>query len=100
MNVDFITPIATVFGTTYSVSMFTLLNCPFEGCEIANDKISVQIKDGLNGNYKEVYEVKGRVRDNRWIQEQFKYTAADNQIFVSHNFVQKFDLLFIKKTSI
>ena len=82
MNVDFTTPIATTFGTTYSVSMFTLLNCPLAGCAVANDKISVQVKDGLNGNYREVYVVKGRVRDDRWIQEQFKFTAADDRVYV------------------
>ena len=82
MNVDFETPIATSFGTTYSVSMFTLFNCPVFGCEIANDMISVQVKDGLNENYREVYAVKGRVRDDRWIQEQFKFTASGGLVYV------------------
>ena len=62
--------------------MFTLVNCPLAECAAARDRISVQVKDGLNGDYKEVYLVEGRVRDDRWFQEQFKFTAADDLVYV------------------
>jgi hypothetical protein len=62
--------------------MFTLINCPSAACAAARDKISVQIKEGFNGDYREVYLVEGRVRDDRWIQEKFKFIAADNLVYV------------------
>ena len=82
MNVDFLTPITTVPGTKYSLSMYTLINCPLIGCEKANDHISVQIKEGLNGEYKEIYVVKGRVRDIKWNLDQMKFIAAQDRVYV------------------
>ena len=70
--------------------MYTLLNCPLAGCLAARDTISVQVKDGLNGDYREVYVVKGRARDDRWIQEQFKFTAADDRVYVCLFFFKNF----------
>ena len=83
MNLDFVTPIATEFGNTYLISMFTLLNCPDWGCEAAKDQLSVQIKEGNSNFYKEVYAIKDRFNDKSWIKEQFKFTASDNKVYVS-----------------
>ena len=63
--------------------MFTLVNCPKSGCEIAKDSISVQIKEGANGIYKEIYLISGRVRDYKWNQELFSFTASQNLLSVS-----------------
>jgi hypothetical protein len=63
--------------------MYTLINCQKTGCSSAQDRISVQIKEGINGNYKEMYVVKDRNRDTRWIQDSFSFHAADEILFVS-----------------
>ena len=96
MNVDFLTPIATIPGTKYLLSMYTLVNCPLLGCETASDKISVQIKEGFNSEFKEVYVVKGRVRDSQWIQEKLKFIASQDRVFVSFFVFDKIESLIFE----
>jgi hypothetical protein len=76
------TPIASIPGSILSISMFTLMNCPKAGCEQAGDSISVQITDGGNGEYNEVYNVNGRTRDDRWVKENFNYIAVQDKMRV------------------
>ena len=82
LPIDFSTPINTIFGTKYSLSMFSLINCPKAGCEAANDKISVQIKEGVLGTYKEVISITGRIHDTRWIQDSFNFIASSDRVYV------------------
>ena len=82
LPVDFETPFITIPGVKYTISMFTLINCQKTGCNAAQDKISVQIKEGISGIFKEVYLVKDRNRDTRWIQDSFSFNAADEILFV------------------
>jgi hypothetical protein len=83
LPVDFETPINTIPGVKYTISMYSLINCQKTSCSSAQDRISVQIKEGINGNYKEMYVVKDRNRDTRWIQDSFSFHAADEILFVS-----------------
>ena len=82
LPVDFETPFITIPGDKYTLSMYTLINCPKVGCSAAQDKISVQIKEGVNGEFKEVYAVKDRSRDSRWIQDSFSFHATQNILYV------------------
>ena len=82
--VDFDTPFVTKAKSNYTLSMYTLINCPKIGCQAAKDKISVQIKEGVNGFYRELYVVQGRVRDDRWNMEQIDFVATSDRIHVGH----------------
>jgi hypothetical protein len=82
LTLDFNTPIAAKVGKQYILSMFTLINCPIYRCEQAGDSISVRIKDSDNGVFKEVYNVVGRAHDDRWINDQFIYSAVQDKIYV------------------
>ena len=62
--------------------MYTLINCQKVGCEAAKDKISVQIKEGINGEFTEVYLVSGRNRDNKWVKDGLNFIAASNRVYV------------------
>lgn len=80
--VDFDTPFITRPKNNYTLSMYTLVNCPKVGCESAQDTISVQIKEGVSGMYKEIYVVKGRVRDDRWKMEKLNFVASQSVLYV------------------
>jgi hypothetical protein len=85
MVVNFDTPFITKQNSNYTLSMYTLVNCPLIGCESANDTISVQVKEGINGVYKEVYVVKGRVRDDRWKMDKLDFIASQDRLYVSNH---------------
>ena len=91
MAVNFDTPFITKPNTNYTLSMYTLVNCPNLGCNLANDRISVQIKEGTNGFYREVYVVKERSRDDRWIRDQFDFVASKDRLNVIKS------IIFLKK---
>ena len=80
--VDFDTPFATKAKSNYTLSMYTLVNCPKTGCQAAQDKISVQIKEGINGVYREVYVVQGRVHDDRWKMDKLDFIASSDRTYV------------------
>jgi hypothetical protein len=83
LPVDFETPFNTIAGLKYTISMYTLINCPKLGCSTAKDKISVQIKEGINGVFKEVYAINNRSRDTRWIQDSISFHASDSILYVT-----------------
>ena len=83
MTVDIDSPILTRKFSNYSLSMYTLINCPKAGCETAQDTISVQIKEGVSGVYKEVVLIKGRVRDDQWKKDSFDFIASKDRVYVS-----------------
>ncbi len=89
LPVDFDTPIVTVPGVKYTLSMFTLINCQKVGCEAAKDKISVQIKEGLFGEFTEVYSVSGRSRDTKWIKDSLNFIATNTRVYVRIMFLKK-----------
>ena len=62
--------------------MYTLINCPKAGCSAAQDKISLQIKEGASGSFKEVYVVSGRSNDTKWNQELFSFRATQTLVYV------------------
>jgi hypothetical protein len=80
LEVDFDTPIETIPGTKYSLSMYTLINKI--GCGFAQDKISVQIQEGRNGVFKEIYLIEDRIHDDRWNHELITYIATVHMISV------------------
>lgn len=82
MPIDFETPFNTIPGTKYSISLYSLINCPKPGCEAARDTVSVQIKEGINGKYREIYSITGRARDYKWTQEFFSFRATQNILSV------------------
>ncbi len=81
--VDFDAPFITRLKNNYTLSMYTLVNCPRENCGLAQDSISVQIKEGVNGLYKEIYSIKGRERDERWIMSKIDFVASQNLLYVN-----------------
>jgi hypothetical protein len=66
----------------YSMSMYTLINCGVVGCGQAGDSISVKIKDGEDGEFKEVHKVNGRSLDDRWNKEHFGFNVKNEEIYV------------------
>lgn len=82
MTVDFDSPIVTKPLSNYTLSFYTLVNCPKVGCDSAQDQISVQIKEGITGVYKEVVLIKGRVRDDRWKMDKLDFVASKDRIYV------------------
>jgi hypothetical protein len=62
--------------------MFTLINCGSVACEAAADKISVQIKDGDSGEFKEVKTIEGRFKDDKWFNDYFSFDVFNNKIWV------------------
>jgi hypothetical protein len=82
LTLDFDTSISTVPGFKYFASVYTLISCPKVGCESSKDSVSVKLKDGVNGNYREVYSVNNRINDMRWIKESFNFTATQNRTYV------------------
>jgi hypothetical protein len=78
---DFKQPIHTTPGE-YSLSMYTLINCGVVGCQQAGDSISVKVKDGDDGDFKEVYNVTGRSLDDRWHNENFSFDVENDKIYV------------------
>ena len=80
--VDFDTPFATKAKSNYTLSMYTLVNCPKTTCIAAKDKISVQIKEGLSGVYREVYSIQGRAHDDRWNMNKLDLIASSDRIYV------------------
>ena len=78
----------TIPGAKYSLRMYTLINKL--GCGIAQDKISVQIKEGQNGVHREIYLVEDRIHDDRWNQELVTYVATSNIVSVKRILENKF----------
>ena len=83
LTVDFDAPFITRLKNNYTLSMYTLINCQKLSCGFAQDSISVQIKEGVNGNYREIYAIKGRERDDRWVLSKLDFVASQNLLYVS-----------------
>ena len=62
--------------------MWTLIHCVSKECDNAQDTISVQIKDGDDGEFFQVREIAGRVRDNKWYRETFTISVLNNKTHV------------------
>ena len=62
--------------------MYTLINCQKQGCEQAQDSISIQIKEGDNGDFKEFRSIAGRSLDTKWIRDTFTFIPTQNKIYV------------------
>ena len=90
LPVDFETPFNTIPGLKYTIRMYTLINCPKLECIAAQDRISVQIKEGINGTFKEIYLVKDRSRDTRWIPDSINFHASDSILSVIYLFLIQF----------
>ena len=83
LNADFLNSIITVPSVKYYTSFFTLFNCPKVGCDLAQDIISVRFKEGINGEFKEVYRIVGKDHDDRWTKSAFTYIATQDRLYVS-----------------
>ena len=68
-------------GRRYFASVYTLINCPLVGCEAGKDSISVKVRDGASGSFREVYLV-NRIRDTKWIREEFNFIANADRTYV------------------
>ena len=84
---DYLNSIATVPGTKYATSFYSLFNCPKAGCNLAQDTISVNFKEGSDGVYREVYKIVGKGGDDRWSRNSFTYVATTNRLYVGYNSV-------------
>ena len=82
LTLDLDTPLITKVGSNYYGSVYTLINCPKAGCDAGKDSISIKVKDGENGTYREIYSI-NRIRDTKWIKEEFNFTARNTRAYVS-----------------
>ena len=88
-NFDFTNSISTTPGN-HSLSMYTIIDCALDGCEAAQDTISIQVKDGLSGTYTEVAKVTSNGKDKQWIKiETGNFKLTQNRAFVSVNLLFK-----------
>jgi hypothetical protein len=78
----FETPITTVVGKRYTMSMYTIFNCQTQGCDIGQDSLSIRIKEGDNGAFNEVGNINGRSLDTKWIQNMVTFRVNSNKINV------------------
>ena len=63
--------------------MNTIINCGSAGCAtLAQDTISVKIKDGDNEDFNEVLNINGRSIDDRWYNQYILYEAKNDKIRV------------------
>ena len=62
--------------------MVTLINCGSAACEAAGDKISIKIKDGENGDYKEVKVIEGRFIDDKWNSDEISFEILNDKFWV------------------
>ena len=83
MNLYFENSIATLKDTKYLISLYSLINCPKAGCDLALDIIIIKFKEGSNGSFKEVYRIAGRDHDQFWKKDSFKYVANSDRIYVN-----------------
>lgn len=87
MDFDFQNSIATVPGTKYLTTFYSLFNCPKAGCDLAQDIIVVKFKEGIDGDYKEVYRVVGKDKDDRWNKNYFTFITTSDRVYV-RNFLK------------
>jgi hypothetical protein len=66
----------------YGVSFYFLINCGQVGCENAGDAISIKIKDGIDGEFKEVDKITGRSNDDRWEKRELSFHIKTDSFFV------------------
>ena len=92
LTLDLDTPLATVPNQRYFISLYTLISCPKVGCSDGKDSISVKLKDGVNGTYREIYTIK-RISDTKWIKESFNFIATQSRTYVKI-FLICFHLIF------
>ena len=83
LSLTFESPITTVTGKRYTISMYTLINCEVQGCStIGEDSISLKIKDGDNGLFNEVANINGRSLDTKWNRDMVTFGVISNKIYV------------------
>ena len=85
MTLNFDSPFITKPKSNYTLTMFTLVNCGKLQCSTSQDTISVQIKEGVNGVFKEIYTVK-RNQDDRWRRERVDFIASQDRVYVCVEF--------------
>jgi hypothetical protein len=62
--------------------MSTLINCGSEACAAAGDKISVKIKDGDSGDFREVKTIE-RFNDEQWKQDKISFDISNDKFYVN-----------------
>lgn len=82
LNFDYQNSIATVPGTKYSTSFYSLFNCPKVGCNLAQDTISVNFKEGSDGIFREVFKIIGKGGDDKWSKNSFTFVATSTRLYV------------------
>ena len=79
---NFNQPITTTAGKKYTVSLYSLVNCGNTRCSRAIDSLTIQIKDGDNGVFQNVYTIANHTVDSHWYYYSIDYTAISSSIFV------------------
>ena len=81
---------------TYGLSFFTLINCGTSECSAADDMISVKVKDGIDGEFREVYNISERSSDTRWENHEIDFQIEHETFFVSKLSLRSSLVLLIK----
>jgi hypothetical protein len=67
---------------SYTMTLRSFIHCANVGCEAANDFILIRINE--MGTFRDVYRIdnsKGRIRDERWIYDEFNFTVTNTVSF-------------------
>ena len=71
---------------TYTLSFYTFVNCPKTECSKVGDAISIKIKNGQDGDFKEVYKSgtdDGRAQEVKWKKDEIPVQLTSSEVFVS-----------------
>jgi hypothetical protein len=82
LTMNFNDAIQTIPGKKYTFSFYSIINCGNSRCSRANDSIIIRIKDGDNGDFKNVYTIDNHTTDNQWYNYKVEYTATNEKTFV------------------
>ena len=52
------------------------------GCNLAQDTISVNFKEGTDGIFREVFKIVGKGGDNKWSKNSFTFVATSARLYV------------------
>ena len=71
----------------YKLSFYNLFNClTVANCSVVNDTMSLKLKQGISGDYKEVYiggTNYGRLNDDKWVRESISLQLEADNYYVS-----------------
>jgi len=83
---SFTRPIQVTEPGDYKLSFYNFFNCVNAVCNNVNDTMSIKLREGTTGVFKEVYlggTNYGRLKDDRWVKEVVALQLTNADYYVS-----------------